>query len=88
MNETGSLLYADEAVRFIEQIEDPVTRNLVNLVFVQMVRGAHLTRQHRPRTDVDALYLVKTLRDFFSQRDVLTRTLEGETVGAWSDDQP
>ena len=30
---TGTLLNCDEAVRFIEQIRDPVTRNLVNMAF-------------------------------------------------------
>ena len=31
MGDRGTLLYGDEAVRFIEQIADPVTRSLVNI---------------------------------------------------------
>jgi hypothetical protein len=88
MSEQGNLLYADEAVRFVEGIDDPVTRNLVNMAFVQLVKRIHLTKQDRPRTYLDALYLVTMLRDFFTNHDVLARTLEGEKVGAWFDDQP
>jgi len=87
MSEPASLVYADEAIRFIESIEDPVTRNLVNMAFVCFVKRIHLEKRDRPRIDIDALFLVTTLRDFFSEHDVLARTLDGEKVGAWFEDE-
>ncbi len=82
----GTLLNYDEALRFIEQIQDPVTRNLVNLAFVHLVKTVHLERRAQPRTDLDMLFLVTALKDFFAEHEVLARTLEGEKVGAWFDE--
>jgi hypothetical protein len=87
MAEHGTLLYADEAVRFIEQIPDPVTKTLVNMAFVHLVKKAHLGKRDLPRGDVDMLYLVKALAEFFSEHDVLARTLDGEKVGSWFEDE-
>jgi hypothetical protein len=80
---TGTLLNCDEALQFIEQIEDPVTKNLVNMAFVHLVRKVHLEKRDRPRADLDMLFVVTALKDFFAEQDVLARTLEGERVGAW-----
>ena len=82
---TGTLLNCDEAVRFIERIQDPVTKNLVNLAFVHLVKRVHLEKSDLPRADLDMLFLVNSLRDFFAEHDVIARTLEGEKVGAWFD---
>jgi hypothetical protein len=82
----GTLLNCDEAVRFIEQIPDPVTKNLVNMAFVHLVKRVHLEKRDRPAADLDMLFIVTSLKDFFAERDVIARTLEGEKVGAWFDD--
>jgi hypothetical protein len=87
MSEQGAILYDDEAGRFIETIDDPVTRNLVNMAFVRFVQRIYGLKGERPHNDIDALFLVKTLADFFSEHDVLARTLAGEKVGAWFDDE-
>ena len=79
----GTLLNCDEALRFIEEIQDPVTKNLVNMVFVHLVKQVHLEKRDLPHTDLDMLFLVTSLKDFFDEHDVLARTLEGEKVGAW-----
>jgi hypothetical protein len=79
----GTLRYGDEALRFIEEIEDPVTRSLVNMAFVHLVKKVHLEKQELPRSDLDLLYLVTALKDFFSEHEIIARTLEGEKVGAW-----
>jgi hypothetical protein len=84
---TGTFLNCDEAVRFIEQIRDPVTRNLVNMAFVHFVKRAYLEKRDLPTTDIDMLFIVTSLKDFFAERDVIARTLEGETVGAWFADE-
>ena len=84
---TGTLVNCDEAVRFIEQIQDPVTKNLVNMAFVHIVKQVHLEQRERPRADLDMLFLVTTLKDFFAEHEVLARTLEGEKVGAWFDER-
>jgi hypothetical protein len=87
MVEHGALRNCDEAMRFIEQIADPVTRSLVNMAFVHLVKKVHLERRELPQTDVDMLFLVAALTEFFSQHDVLERTLAGEKVGAWFEDE-
>ena len=83
----GTLLNGDEAIRFIEQIQDPVTKNFVNMAFVQMVKRVHLEKRDRPAADLDMLFVVTSLADFFAEHDVIARTLEGEKVGAWFDDR-
>jgi hypothetical protein len=82
----GTLLYCDEARRFIERIENPVTRSLVNMAFVHLVKKVHLEKRGFPRFDLDMLFLATSLKDFFAEHDVLARTLEGEKVGAWFGD--
>ncbi len=80
----GALLNCEEALRFIEQIQDPVTKNLVNMAFVHLVKRVHLEKSDPPTTDLDMLFVVSSLKDFFAEHDVIARTLEGEKVGAWS----
>ena len=88
MSEPGTLRYGDEAVRFIEQIPDPVTRSLVNLALVHLVKKVHMEKRDLPRGDLDLLFLVAALKDFFSEHEVIARTLAGEKVGAWFDEEP
>ncbi len=85
MGEHGTLLYCDEAIRFIERIEDPVTKSLVNMAFVHLVKKVHLEKHDLPRADLDMLFLVSSLKEFFAEHDILARTLHGEKVGAWFD---
>lgn len=80
---SGKLLNCDEATRFIEQIEDPITKNLVNMAFVHFIKKVHLEKKDAPKSDLDLLFLVSSLKDFFAEHEVLARTLEGERVGAW-----
>jgi hypothetical protein len=83
----GKLLYCDEAVRFIEQIPDAVTKTFVNMAFTHLVKKVYFDKQDCPRSDLDMLFLVTALKDFFSEHDVIARTLEGEKVGAWFEDE-
>lgn len=87
MKDHGILLNSDEASRFIEQIQDPVTKSLVNMVFVHLVKKVHLEKGDFPKSDLDMLFLVKSLKDFFSEHEVIARTLEGEKVGSWFEDE-
>ena len=68
---TGTLLNCDEAIRFIEQIPDPVTKNLVNMAFVHVVKQVHLEKRTRPAADFDMLFFVTALKDFFAEHQVL-----------------
>lgn len=86
MAEHGTLLHCDEALQFIDRIQDPVTKSLVNMAFVHLVKKVHIEQSHLPARDLDMLYLVTALAEFFSEHDVLSRTLEGEKVGAWFED--
>jgi hypothetical protein len=85
MTEQGTLLNCDEAIRFIEQIENPVTKSLVNMAFVHLVKQVHLEKRRAPQGNLDMLFLVTALKEFFAEHEVLARTLEGEKVGAWFD---
>jgi len=87
MEDRGTLLYADEALRFIESVEDPITRNLLNMALVHLVKRQHLERREAPRGDVDLLYLMSALKDYFAEHDVLRRTLAGEKIGVWFDEE-
>jgi hypothetical protein len=87
MSNQGKLLYCDEAARFIERIKDPVTKSLVNMAFTHLVKIVHLEKSDSPKGDLDMLFLVTSLKDFFAEHDVLARTLQGEKVGAWFDDE-
>jgi hypothetical protein len=82
----GTLLNCDEAIAFIEHIQDPITKNLVNMAFVHLVKRVHLEKREPPRADLDMLFLVTALTDFFAEHEVIARTLGGEKVGAWFDD--
>ena len=86
MTNHGTLLHCDEAIRFIERIQDPVTKSLVNMAFVHLVKKVHLDQRDLPSCDFDMLFLVTSLKDFFAEPDVIARTLQGEKVGAWFDD--
>jgi hypothetical protein len=83
MTTLATLVHCDEAMQHIEQIENPVTKNLVNMAFVHMVKQVHLQKDRLPSCDLDMLFLVRSLEDFFSEQEVIARTLEGERVGAW-----
>lgn len=84
---SGILLYGDEAQRFIDRIEDPITRSFVNMAFVHVVKKVYLEKGSQPRTDLDMLFLASTLKEFFSEHEIIARTLEGEKVGAWFEDE-
>jgi len=86
MSNPGTLINCNEAIRRIDSIQDPVTKSLVNMAFVHLVKKVHLEKQDPPSCDLDMLFLVTSLTDFFREHDVLARTLEGEKVGAWFDD--
>ena len=83
MAEPGALLFCDKASSYIEEIQDPVTKALVNMAFVHIVKKVHLEKKDLPSRDLDMLFLVKSLKEFFSEHEVIARTLEGENVGAW-----
>jgi hypothetical protein len=86
MKQHGALLNCEEALRFIQRIEDSVTKNLVNMAFTHVVKTVHLEKRDLPSTDLDMLFLVTSLAKFFAEHEVIARTLEGEKVGAWFDE--
>ena len=83
MPQHGTLLNCDEAMRLIEQVDDPVTKNLLNMAFVKFVKTTHLEKRLLPERDVDMVYVVTVLREYFSEHQVLCQTLAGDKVGAW-----
>jgi hypothetical protein len=87
MTTPGTLQNCDEALRFIEQIQDPVTRSLVNMAFVHIVKKVYLEKRDLPQSDLDMLFVVKALKEYFDEHQVIARTLEGERVGAWFEEE-
>lgn len=83
MEPSGVLRNCDEASRVIEGIPDPVTKMLVNMAFVHLVKTIHFDKAEAPETDLDMRFVVNALREFFSEHEVIARTLEGRRVGAW-----
>ncbi len=88
MAESEMLLRCDEAQQFVEQIQDPVTKNLFNMAYVRFVKAHFFDKTLFPSSDIDMLYVVSVLNDFFTEHDVLARTLAGEKVGVWFDQEP
>jgi hypothetical protein len=84
----GTLINCEEALGEIEQIQDSVTRTLVNMAFVHFVKVAQLQKQAQPATDFDMVFLVTAMKGFFAEHDVIARALEGEKVGGWFDEEP
>jgi hypothetical protein len=82
-----TLLRCDEAKTFIDRVDDPVTRNLLNMAFVQVVKTHFIEKRGAPQGDFDMLYFVQVLSSYFSEHEVLSRTLAGEKVGAWFDEE-
>lgn len=83
----GALLRCEGAQEAIDRIADPVTKNLVNMAFVHVVKSLLIEGRDAPRGDFDMNYFVTVLEPFFSEHDVLARTLAGEKVGAWFVDE-
>ena len=71
-------MYGDEALDILDTVEDPVTKNLLNMALVHLVKRHHLERREAPREDVDLLYLMKALEGYFAEHDVLPHTLGGK----------
>ncbi len=87
MSEHGHLIRWEEAFAFMRSIEDSVTRNLVNMALVRLVIKTNLQKTAAPQTDLDMLYLATVLKEFFEEHEVLARTLQGERVGAFFEDE-
>ena len=57
------------------------------MALVHLIKRYHLEHRDTPRGDVDLLYLMSALKDYFVEHDVLRRTLAGEKLGSWFDDE-
>jgi len=55
------------------------------MAFVHLVKRVHLEKRDLPKSDLDMLFLVIALKEFFAEHDLIARTLDGEKVGAWFD---
>ena len=82
----GTLLRCNEAKELIDHIDDPVTKNLLNMAFVHVVKSHFMDKRESPQRDFDMMYFATVLKPFFSEHQVLSRTLAGEKVGAWFDE--
>ena len=80
---SGTLIDCEDAQEVIDRIDDPVTKNLVNMAFVHVVKRFFIEKQETPRSDFDMRYFATVLESFFAEHDVLARTLAGEKVGSW-----
>jgi len=77
------LLRCEEAQHFLDQLNDPITKNFVNMAYVLVIKKCCLEKVDFPQGQFDMLFFVKLLGDFFAEHQVIEKTLAGEKVGAW-----
>lgn len=86
MNESGMLLHSKEAIHFAEKIANPITKRLVKMALTHLSIKVGFEKSFAAG-DVDMLFLAKGLEEFFSEHEVLLRTLRGEKIGDFFDDE-
>ena len=69
-----------------QSIPDPVTKNFVNMIYTIAIRRCFFDKSDAPSGDFDMAFLVRVLEEFFSDKEAVQRTLNGERVGAWFDE--
>jgi len=87
LDEPPNLARCDAAAEFIEQLKDPIVRNLLNIAFTRVVK-IYTAKKTRPIGPFDMMFFVQTLADLFSDGDIIQRTVAGERVGGWFDEEP
>ena len=58
-----------------------VTKNLVNMAIVHLVKRVHLEKRDPPQADLDLLFIVTSLQDFFAEHDVIAHAGRGKGGG-------
>jgi hypothetical protein len=80
------LTNTDEAGIHAQSIPDAVTKNFVNMIYTIALRRCYFDKSDTPTGDFDMAFFVRVLEEFFSDKEVVQRTLNGERVGAWFDE--
>lgn len=81
MTNNGGFIRSEEAGQFIESLDDPVTKILVNNAHYHLYK--RLAEKRLPAGDFDMRFYVEVMAEMFSEHDVLKRMLAGENVGAF-----
>jgi hypothetical protein len=82
----AELVNWDEAGRFLNGIENPITRRIVDRAMT-IARLRFYAPGGSPRaSDFDLLFLAEVLCELFRDHDVIRQELDGKRPGAWSDD--
>ena len=76
----------DQAGSHLLSISDDITRNFINMIYTTAIRRCRFDKDDIPDGDFDMAFFVRVLEDFFSDKDAVKRTLNGERVGAMFDD--
>ena len=83
---TPGVLRHSEAMKYIDTIDDAVTKRLVHRAqFFALRRFAE--RKDRPKADFDFLFFAHVMKDFCEQHDVLREVLGGKDDGGWWGDE-
>lgn len=86
MDEPGAVKYKQEAFEYITRVEDPITRRLLRMALVHFLLPRADDGTTEPRCDVDLRYVMAVLQEFLAEHTILIRTLQGEKIGDFSDD--
>jgi hypothetical protein len=73
----------EQATAFVSAEPDKAVRQLLSLAIGTITRQ-HVAQDNVPARPVDALYLVRLLRELFKEKDAVQAILEGRHAGEWS----
>ena len=83
---TGELVNWDEAGRFLNLIENPITRRIVDRAMI-IARLQFYAPDATPRTtDFDLQFFAEVLCELFRDHDVIREELDGKRPCEWSAD--
>ena len=83
---TAELVNWDEAGRFLNGIENPITRRIIDRAMI-IARMRFYAPNETPRTkDFDLLFLAEVLVELFRDHEVIRQEIDGKRPGAWSSD--
>jgi hypothetical protein len=86
MEPHGVVKYHQEAYEYVTGVEDPITQRLLRMALVHFVLPRKDDNARRPMCDVDMRYVMSVLEEFLAEHSVLIRTLQGEKIGDFFED--
>lgn len=83
---TAELANWDEAGRFLDRINNPITRRIIDRAMTIARIRFYSPDEPRRTKDFDLLFFAEVLCELFRDHEVIRQELEGKRPGAWSTD--